>query len=151
MDKKKKYLIYALSGSLLLVLILLISGVFKKNRRILGGSQSTAQAEEARVLGHYYELDQRFKGIGWERDPFGMIVVNTRTLGGSSYLKGIIWDDVAPIAIFGSALLKAGEKFDGYTVLDIRKESVILSDGEFIYELKLEESIEDIKRWRSDQ
>ncbi|MEI8011112.1 MAG: hypothetical protein WCI27_01335 [Candidatus Omnitrophota bacterium] len=51
-------------------------------------------------------------------------------------LTGILWSKNDPEAIIKHAIVKVGDTVDGKTVVDIKKDKVVLSDG--IKELELE-------------
>lgn len=78
----------------------------------------------------------RTKYSGWRRSPF----VPKGSRAGSSFgLSGIVWDKKKPKAMIGDAIVNKGDKTGSYTVVDIKKDSVVLNDGTKDIELKLQE------------
>ena len=66
--------------------------------------------------------------LAWARDPF--------THGGTSAggpsglaLSGILWDANAPLAIINGQTLRVGEELEGFRVVQIDPDRVVLSDG----------------------
>jgi len=74
----------------------------------------------------------------WGRDPFssGPAVSAPATLS-DMVLTGILWDDSAPLAMINDNLVGAGDKIGGYTAVEIKKDKVVLTDGEQNYTLTL--------------
>ena len=75
---------------------------------------------------------------GDHRDPFialvreGRVVVETMGMRSdtSLILHGVLWDPGGhSIALIGDAEVKVGEMVDGYRVMEIRQDAVVLSDG----------------------
>lgn len=77
---------------------------------------------------------KRTKFTTWSRNPF----LQKRDSGGSSGLTGILWDEKTPKAIINEAVVSIGNKIGEITVIDIKKDHVILNDGTKDYEVKLE-------------
>lgn len=74
----------------------------------------------------------------WVRDPFSSgPAVSSPTTISDMRLTGILWDDVAPLAMINDNPIGVGDKIGGYTVADIQKDTVILTDGTKNYELRL--------------
>lgn len=69
----------------------------------------------------------------WGRNPFSESVSKPITL------TGIIWDNIVPQAVINSEIVKTGDKISGNTVVEIKRNSVILSDGTKNFELELEQ------------
>ena len=53
------------------------------------------------------------------------------------HLSGILWDAVTPMAIINGQTLHVGEKLEGYEVIQILQDHVVLSDGTTTSELLL--------------
>lgn len=70
----------------------------------------------------------------WKRSPF---VPGARASTGLS-VSGIIWSKTNPKAMVGDTLVKKGDTVGGNKVVDIKKDRVILNDGNKDFELKLE-------------
>lgn len=74
----------------------------------------------------------------WGQDPFssGPAVSSPSTIS-DMILTGILWDDTAPLAMINDNPIGVGDKIGGYTVVEIHKDRVILTDGTKTYELRL--------------
>ena len=44
-------------------------------------------------------------------------------------LSGIVWDEAGPIAIINNEIFGVGDVIEGNTIVEIKKDRVILSDG----------------------
>ncbi len=64
----------------------------------------------------------------WSRNPFAPAKRATGLI-----LNGIVWDEETPRAIIGDVIVGIGDKVKDATVVDIKRESVVLRDdnGEF--------------------
>lgn len=69
----------------------------------------------------------------WGRNPF--LPADTPS---APDLSGILWDAQAPKAIISGNIVAVGDKVGGNTVVEIKQDRVILSDGAAYIELKLE-------------
>ncbi|MDP3804349.1 MAG: hypothetical protein Q8Q87_02215 [Candidatus Omnitrophota bacterium] len=80
---------------------------------------------------------KRSKFTSWKRSPF----VPTGVPGTSSslVLSGILSSGKGLKATIGDAIVGKGDKVGGNTVVDIKKDKVILNDGTKDFELKLNE------------
>ena len=67
----------------------------------------------------------------WGRNPF------SESISKPIILTGIIWDNIAPQAVINSEIVKTGDEIYGNTVIEIKRNSVILSDGTKDFELEL--------------
>jgi hypothetical protein len=63
----------------------------------------------------------------WGRNPF--VPELSETTGSKFALGGIMWHKENPRVMINGELLGKGDKIRGYTVIAIKKHSVILSDG----------------------
>ncbi len=74
----------------------------------------------------------------WGRDPFssGPSTSEPATLS-DMVLTGILWDDSAPLAMINDNLVGVGDKIGGYAVAEIKKDKVVLTDGEQNHTLTL--------------
>lgn len=76
----------------------------------------------------------------WGRDPFSGKTYTTvsRVQGlGDIKIEGIIWDKKNPLVMINGRVLKKGDNFKGNVIVDIKENSVILSDGNRDLELKV--------------
>ena len=83
----------------------------------------------------YDKLEKETNSMELERDPF---FVFTQAKPQGLDLHGIFWDAQEPRVIIDGQLLKKGEKVGKYTVIEIRKDRVILGDGQVEKELRIE-------------
>lgn len=65
--------------------------------------------------------------VGWRRDPFirGGSAAGTRGLA----LSGILWDPTKPMAILNDQMVSVGDEVEGYQVLEIGTDRVLITDG----------------------
>lgn len=114
----------------------------KENRvKVSKETDKTAYSEKKRDFDFF---DSKFNKIEYKRNPFEMVPVKLRGGSRSGCLEGIVWDSSRSTAIFGDRFFKAGDNINGYKILRIKNESVILSNRRVIYELKLGESLKDL-------
>jgi len=150
-DKEKKQL--ALTGGLILVMVFfMVNMVNDLGKRGKKRAERQAQKKEAAVnpakaadssgsvskvsSEKLFNLENISRASAIKRDPF--MPVSTR--GGQIRFTGVIWDSQEPQAIINDVFVKVGGNIgDGVTVVEIRKNSVILSDGSENIELFLEE------------
>src|SRR3989338_63116 len=81
------------------------------------------------------KLKEETRALELRRDPFFKQVVASSVRGGPS-LSGIAWDEGDPTAIINGRIAHRGDSVDGYVVVDIQKDRVVLSDGTQDLELK---------------
>ncbi|MEA3346668.1 MAG: hypothetical protein U9Q21_01095 [Candidatus Auribacterota bacterium] len=72
----------------------------------------------------------------WGRDPF-TIPKTPVDISVELKLNGIMWDRDNPLTIINGKVLKTGGKIGTNTVINIKQDKVILSDGNREFELKL--------------
>lgn len=74
----------------------------------------------------------------WGRDPFQPVEESLSIQRAVNLtLNGVLWDEKKPRAIVNEKTLRVGDTIYGYTVVDIRPQSVILQTGEKILELRV--------------
>ena len=73
----------------------------------------------------------------WLRDPFSGKVYSKNLE--HVVLSGIMWDAKGPLAMINNSVTKVGDEVGQYTVLEIKQNSVILTDGSKDLELRLGE------------
>lgn len=144
MDDKKKIIVAAVLIGVLLLAVFDTANKLKKKKK-MKESKEVKKTVELKIDHDYDYISKKFDEMEWERDPFGLVVVESRDNRRSGCLKGIMVGFSQRTAIFGNMLLKAGDKIKGYKILEIKEGSVILSDGKLIYELKLGESLENLR------
>ena len=70
----------------------------------------------------------------WRRDPF------TQGAAGGNHalsLNGILWNDQQPMAIINDQTVRVGESIEGYTVVEIGKDFVSVTDGTQTIQLRI--------------
>lgn len=79
----------------------------------------------------YRRLEDESDKLNLERDPFTRIqtISVEKEISGIN-LSGIIWDTKNPKAIINGKIVGIGTKINENTVVDIKSDRVILSDGE---------------------
>jgi len=142
--RQKDLIELGISGVLLAVLIFVFGNAVKKpySRNIapkavdLSGIDQTDKIDSRSL---YNLLEQQAKSIVLKRDPFtaAPIVSENNTQPGF-VLTGIVWDKIKPLAIIDAEVVKKGDRFGNKVVVDIKRDRVILSDGQEFFEIKLE-------------
>jgi len=162
MDSKKRNQLI-ITGILACVLILAVANAAKRVREakrlrikhkvtvIEGGKVSEKRAfegfddrglfEEKEIVtkGLYEKLEEETKGLALKRDPFfsGSITSSASMTISDVVLSGILWDETASLAMLDGDPVPVGGRVGQYTVVEIHKDRVILTDGEQDYELCL--------------
>ncbi len=75
--------------------------------------------------------------LAWERCPFSGKIYSAQKRLKDLTLAGIIWDEKKPLAIINNEIVKAQDKINGRTVIEIKHDRVILNDGSEDFELRL--------------
>ena len=81
------------------------------------------------------KLEKETHSLEIERDPFS--VYSPIKVQGA-VLSGIFWDEFEPRVIIDGMLLRRGERVGKYTVRDIKKDRVLIDDGQTQKELTIE-------------
>jgi len=152
--RKKDLVQLGITGVLAIVLIFAISNAFKKSqRRSLESVKNVAfkKADAAAINSAkplpvpeskdlYVLLEQQAKSMELRRDPFTAApILSANSLQSGVNLTGILWEKAKPLAIIDGEIVKKGERVGPKTVVDIKRDRVILSDGKVFTELKLEQ------------
>ena len=146
--RKKDLVQLIITGVLVLVLIFIWASASKKPlRRNSGGGLPQATISSAVLVnqGHklssnnlYNTLEQESKSIELKRDPFtAAAIISEKSLNSEISLTGILWDKVKPLAIINGNVVKKGQSLGNKTVIEIKPDRVILSDGQILSELRL--------------
>lgn len=145
MDKKKIQLI--ITSFLIIMLFSIISSNLKKSKEETYKQRFSKISKKKASFKHanYSLLSAKFDGMRWGKNPFGPGIVKYEETGRSDSLQGILWDPVSPRVMFRGVLLKIGDNIRDYNILDIRKGSIILSQGKVIYELKVGQSLDSLR------
>lgn len=144
MDKKKIEFIATIL--LIAVFIVVLSRSLLSMRRKYAELAPLPKAKAAFQQAQGFDnLNNKFNAMNWARDPFGLIVIEAGNTSYCDSLRGIIWDPESSQAIFGNRFLKTGDKIKGYKILEIKRERVTLTDGILLYELRVGQSLSDLK------
>lgn len=81
----------------------------------------------------------RTRFTSWGRNPFALKGAPQATPSQTFDLGGIMWNEKNPKAMIGDAVVGKGGKIGSNTVVDIKKDRVILNDGTKDFEIKLKE------------
>jgi hypothetical protein len=73
----------------------------------------------------------------WGRCPFSGKIYAEAEGRQDLELSGIMWSPKKPLAVINNRVVKVGDKIFGSTVIEIRKDKVILNNGSADFELKL--------------
>jgi len=139
---KEKYKIQlAVVGVLIVFLIVLIIKTFgpKSNgiqgkRGLMALIKQEGSVAPAREDNRFTVLEAHSRELTLKRDPF---FVQQGPVDSAPVLEGILWDDQNPTAIINGVIVEIGGKVPGHTVIDIKRDSVILHDGTKNGEFKL--------------
>ena len=150
MMPKKSLIQLSITAILLIVLIFLLASSSKKSQHSLSTKES-AIFESGTPLtvslipgssgkgGNLYNLlEQQSKSIELKRDPFISVpIVSEKSLHPEISLTGILWDKAKPLAIIDGNVVKKGQRVGNKTIVEIKQDRVILSDGQVISEIRL--------------
>ena len=121
--------------------VTVIEGGKVSEKRAFEGFDDTGLFEEKELVteGLYVRLENETKDLSLKRDPFfSSLITSSASMTISDVtLSGILWDATAPLAMLDENPVSIGGKVGQYTVIDIQKDRVILTDGEKNYELRL--------------
>jgi hypothetical protein len=148
--RKKDLIQLGVTGILVIILIFALGNASKKSRLRNLKNVSPKATDSAEVLsnqsknnesrGLYDMLEQQAKSIELKRDLFTAApIVSEKALQSGIDLTGILWDKDKPLAIINGEIVKKGVRVNGKTIIDIKRDKVILSDGAVLSELKLEQ------------
>jgi len=140
-EKNKKLIILAI---LTVVVVFVWTRAFKgpSGRKAGVPSEAPGLALGKRAPGAFLSqvASKRARGKSayatWDRNPFVLGERGAVVVSGLS-LDGIVWDEKSPYAIISDKIVGVGDEIAGNKVIDIKVDSVTLSDGTREYELKL--------------
>lgn len=141
MEKNKKLIILAV---LIVVVIFVWARAFRgpSRRRARAPSRAPGLALEKGELELFraQAVPKRTRAKSayatWDRNPFVRGERGAMVVSGLN-LDGIVWDEKSPYAIINDKIVEVGDRIAGKKVIEIKVDSVILSDGTREYELKL--------------
>lgn len=137
MDKKRIEII--ITSLLVLVLFFAWGNTIKKFKQ-RGGKKPVlpvASLEVAPPPATIYPESQE-RGLEWGRDPFSGNVYFSSQGGVDLKLTGILWDLQNPQALINDRICEKGDKIDGFQIIEIQENKVILTDQARQIELKLD-------------
>lgn len=149
--RKKEIIELSITGILVVIMFFALGNAVNKSRsgRTQGILPATAvpkamptararvdQKINSKDLYNLLEKDSQL--IELKRDPFtaSPIIIKKETQSGIE-LTGILWDKEKPLAVIDGKIVKEGQRVGDKTVMEIKQDRVILSDGEFFSEVKL--------------
>jgi hypothetical protein len=149
--RKKDLIQLSITGALVIVLAFAWANASKKLQRrhlqnsgvalpqVTGSSVVPAVSADNQMDNLYNLLEQQSKAIELKRDPFTAApIISEKSLHSEIALTGILWDKVKPLAIIDGNVVKKGQRVGNKTIMDIKQDRVILSDGQVLSEIRLE-------------
>jgi hypothetical protein len=94
----------------------------------ISGTGATSVAGADAQLSTRREEQRRYaQSLAWARDPFTRAA---GSIGGSGLtLSGILWDPRQPMAILNGQPASVGQQVDGWRVVEIHQDRVVINDG----------------------
>jgi len=142
MDDKKKLIILAV-----LMVVAVTSIIYGLSAPAKGKRGAVARAGAARqyegvqkasvVAGPEQRRAVKSKIASWRRSPFAPKSAGAEGISGLAF-NGIITDGKVLKAVIGDTIVKKGDRVSGCTMVDIKKDSIVVNDGTGNRELKLE-------------
>ena len=121
--------------------VIFVYGVISPRRNLRRGDMPPGiehrMDKEIEIVVPVQREAERTKYVKWGRNPFVLGDVSESTA--EFTLTGVMWNEEKPQAIINNVLVGVGQKVNGSAVVEIRRNSVILSNGIETFELKLAE------------
>jgi len=149
--QKKDLIELGITSILLVAMVSFIGSAIKKSRQrkeaankasvLLSAVTPTVQKEADKVddANLYNFLEQKAKAMELKRDPFTAVpIAIEKNVQSGIVLTGILWDKIKPLAVINGEILKKGSRVGNKTLIEIRRDRVILTDGEALSEVLLE-------------
>lgn len=142
--RRKELIELGVTGILLAVLVLVFAGAAKKAAGRRAGPKAVESTGGAAVdisgSGSLYNLlEKESESLELKRDPFTSApIINEKNMQSGFCLTGILWDKLKPLAIIDGQVAEKGDRIGNKEVVDIKRDRVILSDGQEFFEIKLE-------------
>lgn len=148
--RKKELIELSIIGVLVVVMIFAFANLAKKSRlrnmkdikpkvADLSFSQPAMFENKTESKNLYNLLEEEAKSFELKRDPFTAApLVSEQSIGGVAVLSGILWDKDKPMAIIDGNIVKIGQRVGNQTVMEIKRDRVILANGENLVEIKLQ-------------
>ncbi len=148
--RKKEIIELSVTGVLLVVMIFALTNAAAKSRA--RNAKKALSAIESPVVMPVAALDQKIDSkdlynllekqaqlIEVKRDPFSAApIIIEKDAQTGVVLTGILWDKDKPMAIIEGQIVKLGQRVGNQTVMEIKRDRVILSDGEVFSEVRLQ-------------
>lgn len=121
----------------------LIYGITAPSKAICHAAPGREKAFEKKEAGEAVKVDlslrrpRRSKYTSWQRSPFIEAKVSVTGLYKLT-LNGIVWDEENPRAIINGQIVSVGDVMEGITIVEIKKDGVVLNDGVKNFEVKIE-------------
>jgi hypothetical protein len=123
---------------LIVILLVAVSHMLRARKQFIGqkkrATMTSAQSIQPRVYaivgsGIPEDIEEHAQNMTWGRDPF--VYQSSYTEGASVDLKleGIVWDRENPKAMISGVIIGIGEHIGNYTILEIKPNSVLITDG----------------------
>lgn len=147
--RKKELIELGITGILTIVIIFTFGRAVKKSRfravreakikTVAWTVLSVSQGDITDSKNLYNLLEQQVKSIKFKRDPFtAATIITERNMQSEVALTGILWDKDKPLAIVNGEIVKKGTRIGNKTLIEIKRDRVILSEGEVLSEIMLE-------------
>lgn len=136
MQNKKLIVLIILSIAAILSLIYGIVTPAKVRHKFIPELQDS-QGKKLTITLKITRDKKRTNYTTWVRDPFSPQATSAIKSFRRPVLGGILWDEEKPMAIINDEVVKIGDKIGSNTVVDIKQDMVILSDGTSNFELRL--------------
>jgi len=140
--KKKDIIELSITGTLIIVLLFTVINAMRRRRQAkppeIKPQDTILQQEPLQDKELFSRLEQETKDLELRRDPFtSSLITPVESSSFRLYLTGILWDEKNPTAIINGKIIGIGDKVGGNSVVDIKKDRVILNDGFSDFELRL--------------
>lgn len=144
--RQKDLIELGITGLLVVVMIVAFSNAVKKSRSRSLKPKAVdlvalplAQTDKIDSRSLYNMLEQEAKSFELKRDPFTAAPITIeKNMQSGFVLTGILWDKEKPLAIIDGDVVKKGGRVDDKVVVDIKRDRVILSDGQDLFEVRLD-------------
>jgi len=148
--QKKETIELGITVFLIIVMVLLFGNAAKKPRprhvaKVVSNAENLQTLlpdqldQETSSKDLYNFLEKQIPLIELKRDPFNLAsIIIEKDKQSGLVLSGILWDKNRPMAIIEGEVIEKGERIGNKTVIEIKQDRVIFSDGEVLSEIKLQ-------------
>lgn len=148
--QKKEIIELSITGILVVVMLFAVGNAAKKSRsrnikdtlpKVLT-SAPLPQEKDKKIDSQnlYNSLEKQAELIQLKRDPFTAAPIKVeKNIQSGIALTGIIWDKDNPLAVIDGNIVKEGARVGDKTLIEIKQDRVILSDGEAFSEVRLKQ------------